>query len=402
MNSYLKSALVIGGSNGIGLAISKKLADRGYNVNIFDICEPDPGAELPSERTVYTYCDLNDFDKELFDQLACDINVEILVITSGIGRVCSFENMHYAEIKKIMQINANAVLEIISAFYGRIKSSENFYTCIMGSIAGFVSSPLFAAYAASKAAVCRFCESINAELAADGITNRILNVSPGSINGTKFNGGKNDLSALEDLAQNIIDKMFRSEDIYIPNYEKTFKNVIERYNTDPKSFGAQSYNYKIRSGRLNNEKRVIIGYLSGTFDLFHVGHLNLLRRAKQRCDYLIVGVHESGAWKGKETFISLNDRMEIVKACKYVDKVVISDPEDCDAWDKYHYSRLFVGSDYRETERFKKYEKILKGKAEIVYLPYTNGISSSDLRMKINIMKADDENEKNYNHCTGL
>lgn len=375
-----KTALVIGGSNGIGLAISKNLIKRGYEVKILDICEPDPAAKLPEDRFTYDHCDLTDYDKEQFDRIAADQNVCALVITSGIGRVCSFENLHYAEIKKIMRINAESVLQIISAFYGKIKSDKPFYTCVMGSIAGLVSSPLFSVYAASKAAVCRFCESLNAELAAKGISNRILNVSPGSIKGTRFNGGENDLSLLEDLAQKITDKMFDSEEIYIPDYETTFKGVIERYNADPKAYGLQSYKYKTCSGRLKDEKMIVIGYLSGTFDLFHVGHLNLLRRAKKQCDYLIVGVHESGAWKGKETFIALEDRMEIVRACKYVDKVVISEREDCDAWDKYHYSKLFVGSDYKGTERFKRYEEILKGKAEIIYFPYTKSVSSTKIR----------------------
>lgn len=379
----LKIAIVVGGSNGIGLAISKNLVDRGYSVKILDICKPDSKVHFPSDKVSYEYCDLTDYDKKLFDDIAADPNVNMLVITSGIGRVCNFENLHYAEIQKIMRINAEAVLKIVSAFYCKIKSNKPFYTCVMGSIAGLVSSPLFSAYSASKAAVCRFCESLNAELAAKGISNRILNVSPGSIKGTKFNGGENDLSILENLSQEITKRMFNSEELYIPDYETTFKGVIERYTADPKAYGLQSYKYKAESGRLIDEKRVVIGYLSGTFDLFHVGHLNLLRRAKQQCDYLIVGVHESGAWKGKETFISLNDRMEIVKACRYVDKVVVSEREDSDAWDKYHYTKLFVGSDYKGTERFKRYEEILKGKAEIIYFPYTDGVSSTKIREMI-------------------
>ena len=83
----------------------------------------------------------------------------------------------------------------------------------------------------------------------------------------------------------------------------------------------------------------------GTYDLFHIGHLNLLRRAKQQCDYLIVGVHKDGKWKGKETFYPLEERKQIVQACKYVDRVVDSCIEDSDAWEIWHYDKLFVGSD---------------------------------------------------------
>ena len=89
---------------------------------------------------------------------------------------------------------------------------------------------------------------------------------------------------------------------------------------------------------------------------------NLLRRAKAQCDYLIVGVHKSGAWKGKETFIPFEERMQIVGSCKYVDKVVQSCKEDSDAWDFWHYDKLFIGSDYKGTERFQRYEAFFKEK----------------------------------------
>ena len=115
-----------------------------------------------------------------------------------------------------------------------------------------------------------------------------------------------------------------------------------------------------------------------------MGHLNLLRRAKAQCDYLIVGVHGSGKWKGKETFIPLEERKAIVGACKYVDKVVDSCLEDSDAWDLWHYDRLFVGSDYKGTERFNRYEEYFKDKGvEIVYFPYTQSTSSTLIRKTV-------------------
>ncbi|MCD7712675.1 MAG: adenylyltransferase/cytidyltransferase family protein [Firmicutes bacterium] len=129
--------------------------------------------------------------------------------------------------------------------------------------------------------------------------------------------------------------------------------------------------------------------------MFHVGHLNLLKRAKQHCDYLIVGVHPSAAHKGKETFIPFEERMQIVGAVKYVDKVIPSMPEDMDVWDSYHYDRLFVGSDYKGSERFNRYEEYFKDKGvEIIYFPYTQGTSSTQIRKTV-LMKAKDIEDKN-------
>lgn len=211
-----------------------------------------------------------------------------------------------------------------------------------------------------------------------------MNVSPGSIKGTKFNGGENNILQLETLARDIVKKLFESKELFIPDYDTVYKGVIERYNTDPHAFGVSSYEYKKQSGRCLNKECVVIGYLSGTFDLFHVGHLNLLRRAKRECDYLIVGVHPNAKHKNKETFIPFNERMEVVGACKYVDKVVKSCPEDSDAWNLWHYSKLFVGSDYKGTERFERYEKYFSDKnVDIVYLPYTKETSSTQIREKI-------------------
>lgn len=251
----------------------------------------------------------------------------------------------------------------------------------MGSIAGWVSSPLLALYAASKAALCRFIESINTELESCGICNRILNVSPGSVKGTRFNGGENDLDLLDKLTNEIMINLFDSKEIFIPEYDEVYKNVIKRYTEDPHKYGLESYNYKVKSNRVQNTRKICIGYLSGTFDLFHIGHLNILRRAKLQCDYLIVGVHSDASHKNKKAFIPFDERKMIVSSCKYVNKVVDSCAEDSDAWDLYKYNKLFVGSDYKNTDRFKKYEEYFKNKdVEIIYLPYTKETSSTQIR----------------------
>lgn len=375
----MKKAVVVGGSNGIGLAITTNLINRGYYVNVLDICEP---TELVGNYA-YIPCNLLELDNDQISAQANDENVELLMITAGIGRVADFEYLHTAEIEKLLTIDTVSTIQIIRIFYDRIKSDRPFYCGVIGSIAGLVSSPMFSVYAAAKAAIFRFIESINIELQVAGVQNKVLNVSPLSVQGTRFSGGENDLSQLTDLAREIVDSLFSSSELCFPQKELE-QSIIVRYLKNPHEYGLQSYHYKKESGRVKNEKRVKIGYLSGTFDLFHVGHLNLLRRAKAQCDYLIVGVHNSGAWKGKETFIPLDERKAIVGACKYVDKVVDSCREDSDAWDLWHYDRLFVGSDYKGTERFRRYEEYFADKGvEIIYFPYTQETSSTQLREKL-------------------
>ena len=373
-------AVVIGGSNGIGLAVTKQLIQQGYHVNILDISQPDEAFE----HTTYYPCNMLDLDLSLLEELSKDPQVEALMITAGIGRVADFEYLHPAEIEKTMIIDVVSAIKVIRVFYDRIKNEKPFYCGIMGSVAGFVSSPMFSVYAAAKAGVCRFVESVNIELEAAGVTNRILNVSPGSIKGTRFNGGSNDLSLTENLAFQITTRLLNHETLYIPEYEEVYKGVIDRYHADAREYGLHSYQYKQQSGRAQNQKRVVIGYLSGTFDLFHVGHINLIKRAKAQCDYLIVGVHPDASHKGKETFIPFDERKAVVGACRYVDKVVDSCQEDDDAWELWHFDRLFVGSDYKGTERFERYEKILGAKGvEIIYFPYTQSTNSTQIRNTI-------------------
>ena len=256
----------------------------------------------------------------------------------------------------------------------------------MVSIAGLVSSPLMAVYSASKAGVFKLIEALNIELEEAGSPNRILNISPGSISGTKFNDPSkpNDISQTLSLAHEIIDRMTDGKTIFIPQYKETYRGVIERYREDPHKFGLSSYEYKRSSGRIDSRSRIVTGYLSGTFDLFHIGHLNLLRRAKENCDYLVVGVHNDGRRKGKPTFIPLEERKAIVASCRYVDKVIDAPAEDSDAWDECRYTKLFVGSDYKGSERFNRYEEMFSGRGiDIVYFPYTITTSSTQIRKAI-------------------
>lgn len=377
-----RKAVVVGGSNGIGLAIAVELAKQGYFLEICDRVAPD--CVLSQTAYHYNQCDLLEFDEELFFSLASDPTVTVLMVTAGIGRIADFQYHHIAEIGKILTVDAISTIKIFRIFYDRILKDATFYAGVMGSISGWLSTPSAAVYAAAKSCVVRFVESVNIELEVAGSVNRILDVSPASFKGSHFYGGKNDLPIMVPLAEKIVKHLFDRDTRFIPQYDETFRAVLERYHDDPHEYGLYSYQYKKESGRVDNQRRVKIGYLSGTFDLFHIGHLNLLRRAKQQCDYLIVGVHGSGAWKGKETFIPFEERKAIVRACKYVDRVVDSCAEDSEAWDLWHYDRLFVGSDYKGTERFQRYEEYFADKGvEIIYFPYTQGTNSTQIRKTV-------------------
>ena len=377
-------ALVVGGNSGIGLSVVCQLIKKGYK-HIYIVGKDEPeilaiDKSLKNEfeqKTSFAKINLISDDLSIFNSIN-DINT--LVITAGFGRVALLEELKEEEVNNLLKVNMDSCIRILRHYYNKIHSKENFYTAVMVSIAGRIVSPFFSVYGATKAGLRYFIENVNCELSANGYSNRILDVSPGSLKGTNFSGQGTMLSLVEDITSELLDKMFHKETLYIPQYNEIYKSVIERYEKNSEKYGRESYDYKVRSGRISIKPQLIIGYLSGTFDLFHIGHLNLLRRAKEQCDYLIVSVHVSGAWKGKQTFIPYEERKSIVGSIKYVDKVVEDFNEDCDAWDKYHCNKLFVGSDYKGTERFNKYEEILKGKAEIVYFPYTKGTCSTQLR----------------------
>lgn len=132
----------------------------------------------------------------------------------------------------------------------------------------------------------------------------------------------------------------------------------------------------------------IIGYTTGVFDMFHIGHLNILRRAKDQCDILIVGVTSDELCykrKNKYPIIKEQDRVEIVKAIKYVDKVIMQeDMNKLDIVKMINADIVFVGSDWKNTESWNKYEKeFAKVNCKVVYLPHTDGISSTILRSRI-------------------
>ena len=132
----------------------------------------------------------------------------------------------------------------------------------------------------------------------------------------------------------------------------------------------------------------IIAYTTGTFDMFHIGHLNLLRGAKALCDKLIVGVSTDELvikYKGKKPLISFKDRIEIVRAIKYVNIAVPQDNLDkTTVLENLKYNILIVGNDHYGEALWNILEdKLAKFEVKVVYLPYTNGISSTQLRERI-------------------
>ncbi len=128
-------------------------------------------------------------------------------------------------------------------------------------------------------------------------------------------------------------------------------------------------------------KEPVIGYTTGVFDLFHIGHLNILKKAKEMCDFLVVGVtvDELVAYKNKKAVISFEERIAIIDAIKYVDQTVPQTSMDkLSAWKEVNFDIMFVGDDWKGTKKWEKIENELsKVGVKIVYFPYTRGTSST-------------------------
>ena len=143
------------------------------------------------------------------------------------------------------------------------------------------------------------------------------------------------------------------------------------------------------------EKKYKIGYTTGVFDMFHIGHLNILKKAKEKCEYLIVGITTdqlSMQRKNKKPIICEEERVAIVEAIRYVDRVELQEDMDkISAVKKYGADVVFVGSDWKGTPSWNEYEKqFAEVGCEVVYLDHTDGISSSILRNKLNSQALDD------------
>lgn len=239
----MKKALIVGGSNGIGLAIALQLSDYD-SVCIID--KVPPSMNLPTHISFESF-DLTSPDYGIFDHHQ---DVSLLMITAGFGQLAHFQDVSEQHIIDSFQVNTVAAIRIVKHFYKRLLGPDDFFCGIMVSIAGFMSSPLFAVYGATKAALKVFIESINVELEMSGSPNRILNVSPGSIKGTNFNGGGNNLNLTTELAKQIIGHLKTKNDLFIPQYEEVYREVLQRYHNDFRAEGKHSYEYKLKSGRM--------------------------------------------------------------------------------------------------------------------------------------------------------
>lgn len=245
----IRRLLVVGGANGIGLSIAQEMARRESTEKVF-IVDKASLQEIYAHPKIESFeFDLTNEDYSFFDRFS---DIDGLMITAGFGRLSLFRDVTEGHIIQSFNVNTIPVLRLVKKFYYKLESKKDFYCGVMVSIAGWMSSPFFAVYGATKAALKVFIESVNVELRKAGTTNQILNVSPGSIKGTGFNAGKTDLSMLHDLAIDIIAHFEAKDDLYIPQYDEVYKEVLRRYAEDFRKEGEHSYEYKLDSVRYAN------------------------------------------------------------------------------------------------------------------------------------------------------
>lgn len=242
----MKRILVVGGANGIGLSIAKVLAARKETERVYIIDKSPLALEYQEEKIKSYEFDLTSSDYSIFNQFG---DIDGLMITAGFGRLALFKDIPEEMIPLYFSVNTVAVIRVIKHFYDKLMGENDFYCGVMVSIAGFLSSPFFSIYGATKAALKNFIESVNVELLKSGYTNQILNVSPGSLKGTSFDNGKTDLAITRELSSEIIRHMEAKDDLFIPKYEEIYKEVLRRYHEDFRKEGAHSYDYKLK--RLN-------------------------------------------------------------------------------------------------------------------------------------------------------
>lgn len=243
----IRRALIVGGANGIGLSIATELARRSEVEKVYIVDKAAVAEEVMNAKFESYQFDLTSEDYSLFDRFG---DIDTLMITAGFGRLQLFRDVEEEMIATSFNVNTIPVMRLIKRFYDKLEREEDFHCGVMVSIAGFMTSPFFSVYAATKAALKVFIESVNVELVKAGSGNRILNVSPGSLKGTSFTNGKTDLDVTAPMANAIIGHLEAKDDLFIPQYEEVFRTVLERYHDDFRAEGIHSYEYKVNSGRV--------------------------------------------------------------------------------------------------------------------------------------------------------
>lgn len=243
----MKKVLIVGGSNGIGLAISQFLARKDDVEKVYILDKKPLDDKYRSKKIDARLFDLTLDDFSILNGIT---DIDGLIITAGFGKLALFENIEESMISTYFQVNTIGVIRVIKHYYNRLLNDNSFKCCVMVSIAGFMSSPFFSVYGATKAALRIFIESVNVELEKAGSKNCILNVSPGSIKGTSFSNVPTDLNIVIPFAEEIIQHIEAGDDLFIPKYEEVFKEVLQRYHEDFRKEGRHSYDYKLQSGRI--------------------------------------------------------------------------------------------------------------------------------------------------------
>lgn len=237
-------ALVVGGSNGIGLSIVLNLVERTDVDRIYIIDKSTLDSKYAHHKVQVDIVDLSQVTNWEFLKKYVDISA--LYITAGFGHLNYFQDLNSEYITESFLVNTIAPIQILHHFYSRMLSTIPFYSAVMVSIAAHLSSPMFSIYSATKGGLSRCIEALNIELEVQDSPNRILEVSPGSLHGTSFTGGQSDPTKTTEIANTIIQYAEAHHTLWIPSYEETFKNVLERYQSDPHKFGIDSYQYKMK------------------------------------------------------------------------------------------------------------------------------------------------------------
>lgn len=366
-----KKVLIVGGTKGLGLSMAHNLCQDN---TVYIAGRSDP--KFPNVKYIF-------FDARYPALETLPKDIDLLIVSCGAGKISKFFEQIDYEIKNQFQVNCIAPILLIKKYYNRLINDKT-KIIVITSINSYIVSPLFSVYGASKTALSCFVSSLNEEMEQENCLNKITNVVSTYIDGTSFYGEITDLEKINHVTKSILDGIENNSDFFYYPSKGLCLTIIEKYKQNTKLFAKDYYeDKKNRLSKLNN-KPMIVGYLSGSFDYLHLGHINIIKEAKKLCDYLVVGVHKDGSHKNKTLHLSLDDRIETIKSITYVDEVIIADREDTDTYNNIKYNILFVGDDYKNSERFNRYESFFqKLNVKIVYLPYTNIINSTEIR-KIN------------------